>query len=101
MNAEEQGLKMGQIIAKAWADDVFKQKLITDTAAVLTEAGIEVPTGVEVRAVENTDKVWHLVLPPKPNGKEMSDEQIQMLKTSSPDAFCICGQMLDWSGLYS
>lgn len=33
MIAEEQGLKMGQIIAKAWADDVFKQELITDTAA--------------------------------------------------------------------
>ena len=100
MNEAEQGLKMGQIIAKAWADDVFKQKLITDTAAVLTEAGIEVPTGVEVRAVENSDTLWHLVLPPKPNGKAMSDEEIERLKTSSPNAFCICGKMLDWSGLY-
>jgi len=99
MNAEEQGLKMGQIVAKAWVDDVFKQKLVTDPAAVLTEAGIEVPTGVEVRAVENTDKLWHFVLPPKPDVNEMSDEQIQRLKISSPN-FCICGPMLDWTGLY-
>ena len=98
MNAEEQGLKMGQIIAKAWADDVFKQELITDTAAVLTEEGIEVPTGVEVRAVENTDKLWHLVLPPKPNGKQMSDEQIQRLKTLSANFIWICGVTLDWYG---
>ena len=39
MNQEEQGKKMGQIIAKAWTDDTFKRKLITNTAAVLKEAG--------------------------------------------------------------
>ena len=76
MNKEEQGKKMGQIIAKAWIDDGFKRKLLADAAATLREEGIELPDGLEVRAVENTDKVFHLVLPPKPVASELSDDDL-------------------------
>jgi len=41
---------------------------------VLREAGIDVPAGQQVRVVENTDQVIHMVLPQKP--REMSDEQL-------------------------
>ena len=33
MNQEEQGKKMSQLIAKCWADEGFKQKLLADPAA--------------------------------------------------------------------
>jgi hypothetical protein len=77
MNQEEQGKKMQQIIAKAWMDEDFKQRLLTDPAAVLKEGGFELPAGMEVRMVENTDKVLHLVLPAKPASEELSDEQME------------------------
>ena len=68
----------GQVVAKAWADEEFKQRLLADPAAVLQAEGITVPPGVELRAVENTDKVMYLMLPPKPSA-ELSDEQLDQV----------------------
>ena len=68
----------GQVIAKAWADDEFKARLLADPASVLKAEGIAVPDGVELRAVENTDSVMYLTLPPKPS-EDLSDEQLNQL----------------------
>jgi hypothetical protein len=77
MTKEEQGKKMGEIIAKAWADEEFKKRLLTDATAVLREEGMEVPDGVEVRVVENTGQVFNVVLPKKPEAQELSDDQLE------------------------
>ena len=74
MNQEEQGKKMGQLIAKCWADEGFKRKLLADPAATLKAAGAELPAGLSIKAVENTDKVFHLVIPAKPT--ELSEEDL-------------------------
>ena len=74
--SNEQGKKIGQLISKAWSNEEFKKRLLSDTMAVLKENGISVPEGVTVKAVENTDKVFHIVIPPKPAGPELSDEEL-------------------------
>ena len=74
MNKEEQGKKLNQIIAKCWSDDSFKQKLLSDPAAVLKAEGAELPAGLTIKAVENTDKVFHLVIPSKPT--DLSDDDL-------------------------
>ena len=77
MNEKERAMKLQQIIAKAWADEEFKQRLLADATAVLREEGVDVPQGLQVRALENTDKVFHLVLPGRPVGvQELSDDQL-------------------------
>ena len=76
MTKEEQGKKIGQIIAKAWADEAFKQRLLADATAVLKQEGVEVPKGMTVKAVEDTDKVMHIVLPPAPGEFALSDVQL-------------------------
>jgi hypothetical protein len=76
MKYEENARKIEKIIAKAWMDEGFKQRLLSDPAASLKEEGVEIPRGVEVRIVEDTDTVQHLVLPMKPSSKELSDEQL-------------------------
>ncbi len=76
MGKEERMKKMQQIIAKAWMDEGFKKRLLSDPAAVLKEQGLETPPGVEIRIVENTDKVFHLVLPPKPSSGELPDASL-------------------------
>ncbi len=68
MNQEEEAKAFQRIIAKAWMDDEFKGRLTSDPATVLREEGIEVPQGVELKIVENTDEVVHFVLPGKPPG---------------------------------
>ena len=74
MNTEEQGKKMSQLIARCWADESFKAKLLADTVAVLKAEGIDLPTGVIVKAVENTDKTFNLVIPLRP--ENLSDDQL-------------------------
>ncbi len=65
--------ELGKIIAKAWRDPAFKAGLIANPAAALRAEGIDVPAGMAVTVVENTDKQFHLVLPPVPSD-ELSDE---------------------------
>jgi len=67
--------EFGKIIAKAWRDPVFKADLIANPAAALKAEGIDVPAGMAVTVLENTDKQFHLVLPPEPTD-ELSEEAL-------------------------
>ena len=64
-----------KIIAKAWRDPAFKAALIANPAAALKAEGIDVPAGMAVTVLENTDKHFNLVLPLVPSG-ELSDEAL-------------------------
>jgi hypothetical protein len=78
-NKEQQGKMIGQVIAKCWTDEGFKRKLLADPAATLKAEGVELPAGMSVKALENTDKVFHLVIPAKPAdlSKDLSDEELE------------------------
>jgi hypothetical protein len=67
--------QFGKIIAKAWRDPAFKAELIANPAAALKAEGIDVPAGMAVTVLENTDKQFHLVLPPVATD-ELSDEAL-------------------------
>lgn len=90
MNQSVQDKKIGQLVAKCWSDDGFKRKLLADPAATLKAEGIqaEVPAGLTIKAVENTDKVFHLVIPAKPT--ELSDDDLENVSGGLPD-FCFSG----------
>ena len=53
----------------------FTAALNANPAAALKAEGIDVPDGVAVTVVENTDKHFHLVLPPTPTD-ELSAEAL-------------------------
>ena len=74
MNQEEQGKKISQLIARCWADEGFKQKVLADPAATLRAEGLELPADLSYVAHENTEKVVHLVIPAKPT--DLSDEDL-------------------------
>jgi hypothetical protein len=76
MKPEEHARKVTKIIAKAWMDEGFKARLLSDPMATLKEEGVEIPPGVEVRIAVDTDKIRHLLLPMKPAGEELSDAQL-------------------------
>ncbi len=73
---EEQGKQYGQLIAKAWTDEAFKARLKADPKAAMKEAGIDAPEGVEIEVVESTQEKAYLVIPPKPDVGELSDEDL-------------------------
>ena len=74
--SQEWTKKVGQITAKAWSDADFKRRLLSDPAAVLKDYGLAVPPDVKIKVVEDTDTLMHLALPPKPTGKELSEEDL-------------------------
>jgi hypothetical protein len=81
---EEQTKKMQQwakIVAKAWADDDFKARLLSDPVSVLRAEGVDVPEGMTLKVVENTDAATHIVIPAKPEGgkAETLDVRVQYL----------------------
>ena len=55
-------------------DSDEKQKLLANPAATLDALGIQIPDGVTVKVVENTDKLFHLVIP------SMGDNQHVLLR---------------------
>lgn len=65
-NDEDFGLKMGQVVARCWEDEDFKQRLMSSTTAVLAEYDIRVPEGVDFNVVENTEKSRYFILPGSP-----------------------------------
>ena len=69
----EQAKRWAKVVAKAWADEDFKQRLIDDPASVLAEEGMEVPEGVELKVVEATEKQSWLVLPLKPEDVKIEE----------------------------
>jgi len=72
---EPEFMYLPYVIAKAWRDPAFKAELIANPGAALKAEGIDVPAGMAVTVLENTDKQFHLVLPPVPSD-ELSDEAL-------------------------
>ena len=75
MTQDEQTKKLGQLIAKCWASDDFKQRLMTDTAATLKAEGMPQFEGMTMTVVENTATVFNFVIPPKP--AVLSDKELE------------------------
>jgi hypothetical protein len=69
--------KYGQVVARAWSDPAFKDRLIADPAGTAREYDIHIPPGLDVRILEDTDSVRHIVLPPRPSSQDLSDEQLE------------------------
>ncbi len=55
-----------RVVAKAWADEEYKRRLLADPAAVAREEGVPVPAGLTLKVVEDAPGTRTLVLPPQP-----------------------------------
>jgi hypothetical protein len=80
--AQEQAKVAGEVIARAWSDDAFKARLLANPNEVLAESGMDVPSGVQIRIVENTDTVTYVTLPAPPS-EEISDDALEAVAGGS------------------
>ncbi len=72
------------IVARAWADEEFRDRLISNPQAVLRENGLEIAPDVEVRVVEDSESVRHFILPANPAG-DLCEEELS--PTAGADSF--------------
>jgi nitrile hydratase len=60
---EEADHRLGaKVVAHAWNDPAFKQRLLQDGKAACAELGIQITGYDELQVVENTDEVHHVVV---------------------------------------
>jgi len=75
--APTRGELEAQVIARAWADEGFRQRLQSDPRAALTEeTGISIPESIKIEVVEETPEKAYLVIPM--NRVAISDEELDV-----------------------
>ncbi len=84
---EERLKAYGRIVAKAWDDEAFKQRLLADPKAALQAEGLTFPEDAEVRVVETNDRLYYLPLPPKP--ARLSAEELSQLAGGNCYQACV------------
>ena len=67
---------LAKLFAACWKDEALKARFMSDPKAVLAEYGIDVPDGIGVNVVENSDNTVHITMPAAPAGGELSDEEL-------------------------
>ena len=69
---------LARLFAACWKDAALKARFKADPKAVLKEHGLDVPDGIGVKVVENTDKTVHLTLPaPSAAKMSLSDKELR------------------------
>lgn len=86
-------LVWSQIVARAWCDEGFMKRLLSDPRPVLAEHDLEVPAGTEVEVVLGTevkvddiDTVRRFILPASPS-HELTEEDL----VGGAVAYCYSG----------
>ena len=54
-------------VSRLLSDGNLRSRMLAEPARVLKEQGISVPAGAELRVVEDSADVCHVILPPSPN----------------------------------
>ena len=85
----EQNNAFAELFAACWKDDALKARFMADPKAVLAEHGIDVPDGINVNVVENSDNTVHITMPQAPDGDgELSDEELSNVAGGQNNSQC-------------
>jgi hypothetical protein len=87
--------KFREIIARAWKDENFKQRLLSDPKGVFREAGITLPSNLKVNVQVDTPDTVNFVIPRNPAESELSEETLNAVSGGSANAdtcYQTCGQ---------
>jgi len=66
MTRGDNAKKLAKLLASTWTDANLKKQLTSDPAKTLKAHGITVPDGAQIKVVEDTPNMAHLVIPAKP-----------------------------------
>ena len=85
-----------EIIARAWADEDFKKRLMADPLSVLKSLGMKVTSGIKIQVVEETPSLRYLTLPAKPaappaksSAHDLLEEELVTVSVTGPGIRCI------------
>jgi hypothetical protein len=70
---ERRRMIVARLTARAWREPEFHDALIATPGPIMESAGLQVPAGIEVAAVENTATTQYIVIPQRPDWLSDSD----------------------------
>ncbi len=73
-----------EVIAKAWKDETYRDRLVAEPNAVLTEAGINLPAGTTVTVLANSAHIHHVAIPVAGRWDEMEEAFFASLRKLLP-----------------
>jgi Nitrile hydratase, alpha chain len=78
-----------KVLRQAATDPAFRRRLIADAPGTLKASGIDVPAGIEIKVVEDTGSVVHLVLPTSAAADdELSDIELDWAAGGIGNTYC-------------
>ena len=81
--------KWAKVIAKAWSDPIFKEKLLKNPQQILKEFDIIAPACAQIKIIEESDGVFQLILPKKPSSA-LSEEELHKIAAAGIPRRHIC-----------
>ncbi len=69
--------KMSELIMELYANPELKQDLLNDPKSVLKDKGFSIPEDTEIRVVEDTKTVKHVVLPYLEPSEKLTPEELE------------------------
>ena len=88
----EERNQLAELFAACWKDEALKARFMNDPKAVLAEYGMDVPDGMDVKVVENSDNTVHITMPMAPGGHhELSDEELSA--AAGGNSWVVCSWM--------
>ncbi len=85
--SDEDKKKWAEMIAKCWTDEAFKKRFKENPTAVLNEFGINCPSNITYKVVEDTKDTIYLHIPQKP---EANLSEADLKKTAAAQGCGIC-----------
>lgn len=82
------------IIARTCLDRTFRKEFLEDPARVLQRCGIQVPEGISIQVIENTDENIHIVLPSGSNDEPAGWACDKMAETG--EEITVAGLTIQW-----
>jgi hypothetical protein len=79
--------RYAKLVAQAWADPSFRERLMSNAAVVLREAGFDVPKSKEVKILETDNEAFYFVLPTKP-ADLFSDSKLESRMANAYSSSC-------------
>ena len=78
-------MTIAKAIARAWTDDAYKAKLLSDPHAALKEVGVTISDEIALKVVEEKDDIRFLVLPkPPPQAGDLSLTDLEQQAGAPP-----------------
>ena len=77
VTTSEEAAALKSLLLRSTTDSHLRRRIVDDPGTALRSVGIDVPSGIVVRPIENTPTLRHVLLPAAPGEGALSDDELE------------------------